>query len=128
MRNTPLLWIIIVAFSVVFPPMVAAQPDSCRVVGATSEGEPLFVCEEDQWLTVPICDPRIAGDCTGNEMPYPGPSTGRPPMPYRGGRPGPAAGQPPVGAAGGSPIGAAGRSPRNAAGAPPTTLGQTRPR
>lgn len=111
-----------------WPLQVEAQSDACIFVGTTSEGDPLFVCEEDQWLTAPICDPRIPGDCTGNEIPYPGPAAGSPPMPYRGGRPGPAAGPPPLGAAGPAPRGAAGESPRNAAGSPPSVLGQSRPR
>jgi hypothetical protein len=105
-----------------------AQSEPCIIVGRTSEGGPLVVCEEDQWLTAPICDPRIAGDCTGNEIPYPGPAAGRPPLPYRGGQPGPAAGPAPLGATGPSPHNAAGESPRAAAGPPPSTLRHSGPR
>ena len=129
MNIAPSLLIGIVAGSaVLISGTASAQPEQCRLVGTTSEGEPLVVCEEDQWMTVPICDPRIPGDCTGNEMPYPGPRAGRPEMPYRGGRAGPPAGPPPVGAAGAPPVGAAGPSPLNAAGAPPSGLAPGRRR
>ena len=128
MRFEPLLPLITVFVMQAWPLDVHAQNEPCIFVGTTSEGDPLFVCEEDQWLTAPICDPRIPGDCTGNEIPYPGPTRGRPPIPYQGGQPGPAAGPPPLGAAGPPPHGAAGPSPRNAAGSPPTILGQSRSR
>jgi hypothetical protein len=126
MRLTASIALFLVLMTKSWPLTADAQGEPCTFVGTTSEGEPLFICDDDEWLTSPLCDPRIAGDCTGNEIPYPGPAAGRPPVPYRGGQPGPAAGPPPVGAAGASPRGAAGPWPHNAAGGAPTALGQPR--